>query len=582
MTSTVKVLAKGLIGLIRTGKDGMRLIPPAQRFVVAKTQGIYYHSAGIVNTPRGLISIYRTCDDHLASWSNINMARSVDGGKTWIDHKILSTSSFAKDKACWIAPQTNILPDGRIVVIVDRGVKKTPFDWPTLSEWQKTDRGMSNYLLISNDYGNSWEPARKIDNVGGEPSYVVPLSNGSLMYTRTDSAPTDAKKNPEAPWLNNYYKSTAVFSDDNGKSWNRTSPIFNDPLIGDCEVGVVEYQKGKLMAISRIGDAGSKYGQPSRMSLSEDYGKTWSKPILLPIYAHRPCVKKLNNGRILVSFRHANESTSGTFAWEFSMEKRFDYTPGYFIPNERAVVLQDGLQIITEEGIEKAAQFILYPMEDDDSTCEIEATFAVKQADTYGCCIAAGAWISFQPGKVTIADHPEHSFDFDTINFHNYKIINKDHRLKIYADEVLKLDISTEGIFTRYVRFGNRRGAMPGPGYKSTVLRDPDKVDSGGFYRNQSRSIWKSVKVKVSNRRDYSINWQWDAKSGHYPDQFRRDNLVMLELNASYGVGNSGYSSWAELADGSVIIADYTCTDKELPKPILKTYLLTKDDLKTM
>jgi hypothetical protein len=55
------------------------------------------------------------------------------------------------------------------------------------------------------------------------------------------------------PWGANYYRNTAVFSDDQGKTWNRTSVISDDPLIGD---------------------SGSALGQPSRMIFSEDFGRT--------------------------------------------------------------------------------------------------------------------------------------------------------------------------------------------------------------------------------------------------------------------------------------------------------------------
>src|SRR5262249_15612844 len=157
-------------------------------------------------------------------------------------------------------------------------------------------RGMSNWLMTSRDGGRTWDGPRKIDDVGGEPGYISELSNGDWMYTRTDSAPTTAKKYPSMPWGANYYRSTAVFSSDRGKTWDRTVAITDDPLIGDCEVGVAEYARGKLIAVSRIGDAGSSLAQPSRFIYSNDYGRTWSKPQLSPIYGHRAYLRKLRDG----------------------------------------------------------------------------------------------------------------------------------------------------------------------------------------------------------------------------------------------------------------------------------------------
>ena len=62
------------------------------------------------------------------------------------------------------------------------------------------------------------------------------------------------------------------------------------------------------------------------------------------------------------------------------------------------------------------------------------------------------------------------------------------------------------------------------------------------------------------NRRDHSIDWTWRAVNG-YPDQFARDRLVMLERNASFAAGDSGYSSWDQMADGTIVAVDYTCGD---------------------
>ena len=97
------------------------------------------------------------------------------------------------------------------------------------------------------------------------------------------------------PWGANYYRNTAVFSDDQGKTWNRTSVISDDPLIGD---------------------SGSALGQPSRMIFSEDFGRTWGKPVLAPIYAHRASVHPLQSGKLLVSHRNA-WGTTGSCVFAF-------------------------------------------------------------------------------------------------------------------------------------------------------------------------------------------------------------------------------------------------------------------------
>ncbi|GAB2777809.1 hypothetical protein GCM10027275_21340 [Rhabdobacter roseus] len=559
--------------LPRTGLNGMRILASGQRFTVADQPSVYYHSTGVVSTPEGLLCVYRSSDHHLASWSNVCAARSRDGGRTWEDHRILATSSFEQDAANWVSPQLSKLPDGRLVIIVDQGKKKTPFDWPMLSNWQKPDRGMSNWLLESTDHGKSWQPLRCIDQVGGEPSYITALSNGTLLYTRTDSAETTLKKNPALPWGTTYYRSTLVFSDDGGRSWKRTVRLFDDPFIGDCEVGVVEFAPGKLLALSRVGDGGSAFGQPSRMVFSEDFGKTWGKPLLAPCYAQRPCLGTLRHkahttDAVFATFRNSSHATPGTLAWTFDPTSTFAYEPNNFIWREENCLLKtDGLHIRTGEGTDQGVEYQLYPMEDDDSACEMEVTLAVKEADTHGCNLSVGAWIRFEPRRVSLADRPELGFDWDTTEFHTYRIINENQRIRVFVNGQLKLDEPLEGLFTRYVRFGNRRGATPNP---DLAQRFPEN----GYFRNRSHSIWKTARVHVRNRRDHAVRWSWEARSGKYPDQFRRDNFIMLEKNASYIASDSGYSGWAQADEGTLVISDYTCGEEGLKKPLVRAYRL--------
>jgi hypothetical protein len=82
----------------------------------------------------------------------------------------------------------------------------------------------------------------------------------------------------------------------------------------------------------------------------------------------------------------------------------------------------------------------------------------------------------------------------------------------------------------------------------------------------------------VANRRDYSIDWQWEPGKG-YPDQFRRDRIVSLEGNAGFWAGDSGYSGWAQMPDGRIAVADYTKGDPPAPKPFVRAYILEEKDL---
>lgn len=548
-------------------------LDPSRIVTIREEADWYMHSAGLAELSNELVCTYRRTDEHIASISDIWCCRSTDGGRSWTDHQLISASSFEKDRACWVAPQLGKTRNGRLLLLSDKGQKTSKFDWPMLSQWQLAPRGMWNHLWTSDDKGKTWSGPRQIDSLGGEPSYIIELSDGTLLYTRTDSKPTTAKKNPSMPWGPNYHRSTGVFSRDGGQSWEETHPAFDDPLIGDCEVGITEYAPNRVIAISRIGDAGSRYGQPSRRCLSIDGGQTWTKPELFPVYAHRPIVGKLASGRMLMSYRNA-WGTPGKCVFAFDAEECFGFEPNSFIWDEKVCRLTGGnLTMATTEGNEGCCEFTLYPVEDDESRVDFEAEVKVDSAAPDACLIAAGVYVRLLPNRVELEDRPAEGFAILRGRFHKLRIVNHSPRIEIFVDGVKKLEASTQGIHTRFVRFGNRV-ATRRPGNAEGQRNDTKRSLTAPLYRdNAGVSHWRSVRVQVANRRDHSIDWSWTARKG-YPDQFRRDRVLMLEPNGTFSLGNSGYSAWAELPDGKIVMVDYTSSNPPRPHPVLRSYRL--------
>ena len=238
-------------------RQAQRAVPESAKADVARDDKWYQAFTGVAVSKGALVCSYLKTDQHLRTTTDIMIARSEDGGRTWKDHRSLSHLDVERDGAIWVAPELNRLRDGRLVLICDKGARKPGQELPMLSQWQTKERGMWNWIFIERRRRRTWRGRRKTDDVGGEPERIHELSNGAWVYTRTDSRPTAAMKKPVEPWGANYYRSTAVFSDDQGKTWGRSATAFDDPLYGDCEVGICEYAPGKLLAISRCGDAGS-------------------------------------------------------------------------------------------------------------------------------------------------------------------------------------------------------------------------------------------------------------------------------------------------------------------------------------
>ena len=89
--------------------------------------------------------------------------------------------------------------------------------------------------------------------------------------------------------------------------------------------------------------------------------------------------------------------------------------------------------------------------------------------------------------------------------------------------------------------------------------------------------MWRSISASVHNENDHSIDWQWNASRG-YPDQFRRDRIVRLDYSARGG--DSGYSGWTQMADGTIVIADYTNEAlNSARQPFVRVYVTNEHDL---
>lgn len=570
--------------------SGLRVVPAAAKVTVSRAEypgltcpnprGWYHSVATIADTPEGLVACYRLSDSHTALLTHIMVAHSQDGGRTWIGHRSISHRNAWEHQRVWVAPQMSRLKDGRLVIIADLGHRTSHDNWPMLTHWQKPSRGMWNYLLWSSDHGRTWSEPQKIDDIGGEPSYLLELSNGTLVFTRTESATSPDLIDGPMPWGDIYYKNTAVFSDDRGKTWTRTSPVTDAPFQGDCEVGLVELEPGHVLAVTRIGYAGQWSGSPSRFVHSRDFGRTWEKPILAPIYAQRAAVAKLASGKLLVTYRNAS-GTQGSDAFVWDASETFRFEPNSYLWDESRAQLAGGvLRLRGDAGPGNDVRYSLYPVFDHRSRVELEAELRlVSSSEQGGALLGAGlpvfvdrdgvrlgakrtteAFVDATGARLTRAtaasgDATPSRIALDTTQWHRFRLVREGRTLSIFVDGELKLKTDTAGRHERLVTFATSGAAV---------------------------TEWRSVRGRIENPQDQHplVEWAWDAVKG-FPDQFRRDRVVRLDYSP-----DSGYSGWAQRPDGSVVILDYTnehpfknATWHLGPQPFLRAYLVTEKDL---
>lgn len=554
-------------------------VPESQKFTVSlkeysglnnpNPRGWYYKCANVVLAKdASLVACWQLSDNHTSLTSFLMVARSTDGGRTWGNYQSIAKSNVWEEHGIWVVPQMSVLRDGRIVIICDWGQRLPGQDMPMLAQWQKPDRGMANYLFWSEDNGKTWSAPQKIDDVGGEPGYIVELSDGTLAFTRTSSAVTDQLKNPPLPWGNIYYRNEIVFSQDGGKTWPKHAWTSDDPFHGDCEVGLAEASPSQLIAATRIGLGNGRFGHPSRLLFSRDNGRTWPRSEPAPFYGPRPHIGKLQSGNFLVTYRNV-WGTPGTRALVFHPTRDLGFQPTSFILDEsRCELNDDELTLRTNEGQHGAVEFNLYPAQDDQSRVDITAKLKLDEAGENGCAISAGCWVRFLPDRVCLADRPASGFACNTRIWHTYRILREKGSIVILVDGVEKLRAPIDDIWVREVRFGNRS-------VRNRTL----------YSNNHSVTHWRSVAVKVDNANDTSIDWYWTPTQG-YPDQFRRDRTVVLDYANS---ADCGYSSWTQSTDSQIVILDYT-TGGDLESfswgavgkgtsPFIRAYIVHESDL---
>ena len=562
----------------------MRRIPHSSKFTIAdqstyphefhcpNPRGWYHSVANIADTPDGLVAVYRLSDSHTALATHIMVAYSKDGGRTWEDHHSISYRNVWEHHRVWVAPQLSRLRDGRLVIICDLGHRTSHDDWPPLSRWQeRPPRGMWNHLFWSGDNGRTWSEPVECDDFGGEPGYIVELHDGTLLYTRTESSCSELLRDGPLPWGDRYYLNYAVFSDDVGRSWNRTSMVSDAPFQSDCEVGVVELEPNHLLAVTRIGFGGGRFGQPSRFLHSYDGGRSWEPPTLAPIYGQRVIVRKLQSGNLLATYRN-RWGTPASYAFVWDPGETFSYEPNAYIWDETRCSLKGGIMTIETNGIsEGQVLFGLYPALHEESKVDFTANLRISGEESEGALISAGCLLRVGPRGVSLVSDGDgglgasgsrhkgttaveggRGFSNEGTAWHEYRLLRSDGRIRIFVDGALKLEHPMGEYAVREVRFGSELRCL---------------------------SQWRSVTAKVDNPGDYSIDWSWEASSGKFPDQFRRDRLVVLDYT-----GDSGYSGWTQREGGGIVIVDYTNDDigwagALAPQPILRAYVVDEEDL---
>jgi hypothetical protein len=211
----------------------------------------------------------------------IVMKRSDDGGKTWSE-RLPVPESWATSKE---VPTIHRVVDslGKKRLILFSGL------YPIR-------------MAISEDDGISWSELEPIGDFGGivAMASVVKLQTGKGHYM--------AMFHDDGRFINGsgersdtmtLYK---IFSTDGGLHWSGPEEIIKSSAIHLCEPGVIRSPDGKqIAALLRE----NRRERNSHVIFSDDEGKTWSRPVELPLSltGDRHTGRYAPDGRLFVSFR---------------------------------------------------------------------------------------------------------------------------------------------------------------------------------------------------------------------------------------------------------------------------------------
>jgi len=503
-------------------------------FEVWRSPGRFTKNPDIIELPSGrLMLVYSDNDDH---WSQENqiltLLASDDEGETWFKHKEIGSRDIRKGEERYVTPRLSRLKDGRLVVLIDQN------DYTHFHE----DQPPGILAFWSEDDGETWTGEQETGIMGFEPDRMMDLPDGRLaVLSHVMIGETRA------------YAEIMHCSDDGGKTWYNNATIAHDGHHFFCEGALVILNDGKELAcVMRENHSG---GISSFVSFSQDNGNTWSSPQRLPFAIHRPYLKELEPGKVLVTGRHVNGGL-GTYGWYGNLkEAAGNYQIGG--PRQKYEAELTAEALLIKNGEELEARYSLLPPESSASEILYEAEVKVEgPADTPVAFMSvsklitkagpavlyiAPNWIGFSTDRV---DHRK------AVDMTQYRKIAFNYRrglMQVLIDDevVIKLPVDWE-----VYRIADARGG------------DATKRTQFGQYGEKGQSYWKSVSYTLDNPNFDDYQYTWESSSGEWPDQYQRDQMIQIHANPpGQREGHKpdhGYSSWVVLDENRIMFVDYT------------------------
>jgi hypothetical protein len=208
--------------------------------------------------------------------NSIEVLHSTDGGRTWEAAPMQVEGGFEPGWA-YRAPQVRELEDGKLVMAATRFVADgRPLFDPVTESLQRPEM----LLFWSSDRGKTWSKPKTVP-VNLPPDRYTWNGSGALtiltpnrwMYCFETWKPYGYVGAPDQ-------KAGAVFSSDQGQTWNEMVIIADDPtgkLYWWDQMQTV-LSDGSVYVMFWVHRGGTHEDTVNHWSISKDQGRTWSKP----------------------------------------------------------------------------------------------------------------------------------------------------------------------------------------------------------------------------------------------------------------------------------------------------------------
>jgi len=516
-------------------------------FDVWRSPGRFTKNPDIVRLPTGrLLLVYSDNDAHWSQETQVlTILASDDDGRSWQKLAEVDSADLRKGDERLVTPRLSLLQDGRLVVLVDHD------DHGHFHVNQPS----GNWAYWSHDGGVTWSPPQETGIVGFEPDRIIELPDGRLAAC----SHVMLEEGQE-------FAEILSCSADGGKTWEWESTIAYDGYHRFCEGALVLLSDGDLACVMRENHS---RGIPCFVAFSSDLGATWTQPQRLPFAIHRPYAKELPDGRVLVTGRHVS-GPIGTYAWVGDLKAE---AGSHQVGGPHGAYAADlSEELVIDNGPGEGCRYILLPPESSRSEVTMEAVLRVEgeQGEPVAFMAISHVGVALRIAPDGIRTRPGVDFQ-KPVDMTHPRRVTIHHRaglLRVLVDGELLI---SHCIF--------REDASPGGWYGGDYL---EGLTQFGELGDTGRSYWTSVHYEVGNPTIEDWQWQWEAASGEWPDQYQRDRLIQVhgnEFTADHGPDH-GYSSWLMLPDGRIILVDYTNHGDPASKSHLVGVHLTPEDLR--